>query len=548
MAPAIDATAAGTTIVSDDSDNTSSFSSDAAPSIDATAAGTTIISDNSDNTASVSSDAAPSAHATAAVSDDSDDNIASVSSKVAPSADATAAGTTIASDDSDNTVSFGGDDARTAGSRGLSDPAAAITSDTPIPTDDSDNAIPTGGDSAIAAESRGFSDPAAVITTSTPIPTDDSDNAIPAGGNTATAPVAVITTSTPIPTDDSDNAISASGDAAIAEGSRRFSDPAASTTADAPSLSTDQSVETVQLFPSQQTLPRLLTRPTLQSMLSLLQLLPLHLILLTILPMSAVRTLSSAHCVVPESAYSSTQFKVEQTNSLKSVVTGLKNDFRDVRQENFDMKATLERNIRKIKALEDRLSKCLVSPIVNSQTGMQCHTTSGRSPNAQNLDGQTQTGLLPMPQTPPNDKSTTSLLSTTTATTTNSSTLNSEQSMQLSTNKTAADSSADSTILDIRVNRSRQVPPSLRLPKEGSLAALLIGDSNLRHVDRRRLDQNGKIHVRTVGGATAGDFSASLTNQSPREDTSHVIVHTGTNDCSDTITITSSWSLSASWR
>ena len=49
------------------------------------------------------------------------------------------------------------------------------------------------------------------------------------------------------------------------------------------------------------------------------------------------------------------QFKVEQSNSLKSVVTGLNNDLRDVRQENFDMKATIERNTRKIKALEDRL-------------------------------------------------------------------------------------------------------------------------------------------------------------------------------------------------
>ena len=64
------------------------------------------------------------------------------------------------------------------------------------------------------------------------------------------------------------------------------------------------------------------------------------------------------------------QFKVEQSNSLKFVVTGLNNDLRDVRQENFDMKATLERNTRKIKALEDRLSKCSVSPIVNSQIGM----------------------------------------------------------------------------------------------------------------------------------------------------------------------------------
>ena len=162
--------------------------------------------------------------------------------------------------------------------------------------------------------------------------------------------------------------------------------------------------------------------------------------------------------------------------------------------------------------------------------------------NAQKLGGQTQTGFLPMPQTPPTDKGTTSLLSITTDTTTDSSTLNSEQSKQTSTNKTAADSSADSTIPDIRVNTSRQVPPSLRLPKKGRL----IGDSSLRHVDRRMLDQNGKIHVRTVGGATAGDFSASLTNQSPREDTSHVIVHIGTNDCSDTMT--SSWSLSASGR
>ena len=73
--------------------------------------------------------------------------------------------------------------------------------------------------------------------------------------------------------------------------------------------------------------------------------------------------------------------------------------------------------------------------------------------------------------------------------TTVSSTLNSEQSKRLSTNETAADSSADSTIPDIRVNRSRQVPPSLRLPKEGSLAALLIGDSHLRHVDSRATGQ-----------------------------------------------------------
>ena len=616
VAPSIDATAAGTTIISDDSDNTASVSSDAAPSAHATTAisddsdntasvssdvapsahatvavsddndntasvssdvapsahATVAVSDDSDNTASVSSDAAPSAHATAAVSDHSDDNIASVSSKVAPSADATAAGTTIVSDDSDNTVSFGGNDARTAGSLGLSDPAAAITTDTPILTDNSDNAIPAGGDTAIAAESRGFSDPASVITTSTPIPTGDSDNAISVDGNTATAPVAVITTSTPIPTDDSDNAIPAGGNAATAPvalittstpiptedsdnaipaGGNAATAPVAVITTSTP-IPTDDKDSAISVSGDAAIATDSDNTPVSRDSAAVS--------ITTDTPSvadaantsvdgvsAAAAAITSDHST--DECCSDTfictlcsagvrvlfdQFKVEQSNSLKSVVTGLNNDLRDVRQENLDMKATIERNTRKIKALEDRLSKCSVSPIVNSQTGMQCHTTSGRSPNAQKLDGQTQTGLLPMPQTPPTDKSTTSLRSTTTDTTTDSSTLNSEQSKQLSTNKTAPDSSADSAMPDIRVNRSRQVPPSLRLPKEGSLDALLIGDSNLRHVDRRRLDQNGKIHVRTVGGATAGDFSASLTNQSPREDTSHVIVHIGTNDCSDT--------------
>ena len=83
------------------------------------------------------------------------------------------------------------------------------------------------------------------------------------------------------------------------------------------------------------------------------------------------------------------QFKVKQSNSLKSVVTGLNSDLRDVRQENFDLKASVERNTRKIKDFEDRLSKCSGPPIVNNQTGMQCNTTTGRSPNAQKLDEQT---------------------------------------------------------------------------------------------------------------------------------------------------------------
>ena len=64
------------------------------------------------------------------------------------------------------------------------------------------------------------------------------------------------------------------------------------------------------------------------------------------------------------------QFKVERSDSLNS-------DLRDVRKENLDSKASIERNTRKIKALEDRLSKCSVPPIVNSQTGMQSHNRTG---------------------------------------------------------------------------------------------------------------------------------------------------------------------------
>ena len=36
------------------------------------------------------------------------------------------------------------------------------------------------------------------------------------------------------------------------------------------------------------------------------------------------------------------QFKVEQSNSLKCVVTGLNNDLRDVMQENLDLKELLK--------------------------------------------------------------------------------------------------------------------------------------------------------------------------------------------------------------
>ena len=86
-----------------------------------------------------------------------------------------------------------------------------------------------------------------------------------------------------------------------------------------------------------------------------------------------------------------------------------------------------------------------------------------------------------MPQIPPTNKRLSFLLSTTTdITNDSSSTLRLEQSKKTSTDGSAEDTVSDKS--DIQVNKST----STETPKEGSLAALLIGDSGLRHVDRRR--------------------------------------------------------------
>ena len=333
------------------------------------------------------------------------DNTATVSSKVAPSADATAAGTTIVSDDSDNTVSFGSDDARTAGSRGFLDPAAAITTDTPIitddsdnaisaggdtaiaagsqgfsypadvittsgtpiPTDDSDNAISASGDTAIAAGSRGFSDPAAVITTSTPILADDSDNAISVGGNIATVPVAVITTSTSIPTDDSDNAISAGGGSAIAAGSRWFSDPAPSITADAPNLSIDNDNTPVRRDSAAVSITT--DTPSVADAANI----SIDGVSVAVV---AITSDSSDHstdgccsdtfiCTLCSAAVRMLfdQFKVEQSNSLISIVTGRCSRLERREAKKRWLEGFYWGNTRKIKALEDRLSKRSVLPL-----------------------------------------------------------------------------------------------------------------------------------------------------------------------------------------
>ena len=62
------------------------------------------------------------------------------------------------------------------------------------------------------------------------------------------------------------------------------------------------------------------------------------------------------------------------------------------------------------------------------------------------------------------------------------------------------------------------------------MLTLLIGDSNLRKVERRRLDRSGGTHVRTFPGATVNNVTASLSKRFPRNDVKTVIIHVGGND------------------
>ena len=67
------------------------------------------------------------------------------------------------------------------------------------------------------------------------------------------------------------------------------------------------------------------------------------------------------------------------------------------------------------------------------------------------------------------------------------------------------------------------------LPQE-IVRTLLTGDSNLRKVDRRKLDRSWGTHVRTFPGATISGMTASLSKRSPRDDVRTVVMHVGGND------------------
>ena len=164
-----------------------------------------------------------------------------------------------------------------------------------------------------------------------------------------------ITTSTPIPIDDSDNAICVGGDAAIAAGSRGFSDPAVSITADAPKLSIDNDNTPVRRDSAAVTITT--DSPSVADAANT-----------SVDGVSAAAVAITSHssdhstdeccsdtfiCTLCSAGVRMLfdQFKVEQSNSLKSVMIGLNSDLRDVRQENLDLKLPMSATQRKSRIL-----------------------------------------------------------------------------------------------------------------------------------------------------------------------------------------------------
>ena len=83
--------------------------------------------------------------------------------------------------------------------------------------------------------------------------------------------------------------------------------------------------------------------------------------------------------------------------------------------------------------------------------------------------------------------------------------------------------------IDKSHDTSHILPPlSFNIPKAAT--QVLIGDSNLRKVDRKRLDPDGKTFVRSIGGLTILKATGMLHHTESREDITNVCVHVGTND------------------
>ena len=70
----------------------------------------------------------------------------------------------------------------------------------------------------------------------------------------------------------------------------------------------------------------------------------------------------------------------------------------------------------------------------------------------------------------------------------------------------------------------------IHISRSGTIHNFVIGDSNLRTIDRKRLDRTGKTHVRTMPGARVPDVTASLRACAVRDDVRRIILHVGGND------------------
>ena len=70
----------------------------------------------------------------------------------------------------------------------------------------------------------------------------------------------------------------------------------------------------------------------------------------------------------------------------------------------------------------------------------------------------------------------------------------------------------------------------IRIPRSCSIHNFVISDSNLRTIDRKRLDWTGKTHVRTMPGARVPDVTASLRACAVCDDLRWIILHVGGND------------------
>ena len=71
-------------------------------------------------------------------------------------------------------------------------------------------------------------------------------------------------------------------------------------------------------------------------------------------------------------------------------------------------------------------------------------------------------------------------------------------------------------------------PQSFKVPNTST--KVLIGDSNLKNINRKRLDTSGKTYIRSIGGLTVPKVTSMLSNTKPNPGIAKVIVHVGSND------------------